>query len=133
MGGGLPIATGAAISAAENGESERRIVSLQTDGSAAYTMQSLWTQARENLPCTIVLLNNRKYEILLGEYAKVGANPGETAHSMLSLDKPAIVWAGLARSFGVTAKTVATLEELRDAFEEAITHDGPYLINAMMG
>lgn len=133
IGGGLPMATGAAIGAAENGESERRIVSLQADGSAAYTMQSLWTQARENLPCTTVLLNNRKYEILLGEYAKVGANPGETAHSMLSLDKPAIDWAGLAQSFGVMAKTVTTLEELRDAFEEAIAHDGPYLINAMMG
>ncbi|MGI6853953.1 thiamine pyrophosphate-dependent enzyme [Mesorhizobium sp. 1B3] len=122
------MATGAAVGAAAIGQVHRRVVSLQADGSAAYTLQSLWTQTRENLRCTTLLLNNRKYSILLGEYAKVGANPGPTAIDILSLDRPAIDWVSLAKSFGVEAKSVDTLEELRGAMSEALIHDGPFLI-----
>ena len=71
IGCGLPMATGAAFAAPG-----RRVVSLQADGSAMYTLQALWTQAREKLPVTTVLLSNRKYQILLGELTNVGANPG---------------------------------------------------------
>src|SRR5690606_8028570 len=109
IGCGLPMATGAAIAAADIGEGHRRVVSLQADGSAAYTLQALWTQARENLPCTTLLLNNRRYAILQGEYSKVGANPGQTAFDMLSLDRPCIDWVGLAQSLGVKAEAVTTL------------------------
>lgn len=129
IGGGLPMATGAAIGAAEMGQGGRRIVSLQADGSAAYTLQALWTQARENLPCTTLLLNNQKYAILLGEYRNVGANPGQTAFDMLSLDRPAIDWAGIANSFGATGWVVHTVEELRHAFARALLYDGPCLID----
>ncbi len=132
IGGGLPMATGAAIGAREIGQDQRRVVSLQADGSAAYTLQSLWTQARENLPCTTLLLNNQKYAILVDEYAKVGASPGPTAYDMLSLDRPEIDWAGLARSFGVTAFTVCDLDELRAAFAKALQHDGPCLLDIRM-
>ncbi|AGT09779.1 acetolactate synthase large subunit [Paracoccus aminophilus] len=129
IGEGLPMATGAAIGAREQGEGHRRVIDIQADGSAAYTLQALWTQARENLPCTTLLLNNRKYAILLGEYAKVGANPGQTAFDMLSLDRPAIDWAGLAQSFGVRGVAVETLEALHAALAEALAHDGPMLID----
>lgn len=132
IGGGLPMATGTAIGAAEIGQGDRRIVSLQADGSAAYTLQALWTQARENLPCTTLLLNNQKYAILLGEYRNVGANPGQTAFDMLSLDRPAIDWAGIANSFGVTGRVVFTVEELRQAFSEALALEGPCLIDVRM-
>jgi acetolactate synthase-1/2/3 large subunit len=132
IGGGLPMATGAAIGAREIGQGARRVVSLQADGSAAYTLQSLWTQAREGLPCTTLLLNNRKYAILIDEYAKVGANPGPTAYDMLSLDRPEIDWAGIARSFGVTAFAVHDLDELREAFSTALRHDGPCLLDIHM-
>ena len=71
IGGGMPMATGAAI-----GAPGRRVINLQADGSAMYTVQALWTQAREKLDITTVLLSNRKYQILLGELANVGANPG---------------------------------------------------------
>lgn len=129
IGGGLPMATGAAIGAADIGQGERRIVSLQADGSAAYTLQSLWTQAREKLPCTTLLLNNRKYAILQGEYSKVGANPGRTAIDMLSLDRPCLDWVSLAQGFGVKASSVTSLEELEDRLRGALCHEGPYLID----
>lgn len=132
IGGGLPAATGAAIGAADLGQGERRVVSLQADGSAAYTLQALWTQAREALPCTTLILNNQKYEILLGEYAKVGAAPGQVAYDMLSLDRPALDWVALAQGFGVAAVTVRTIAELRAAFIKAITHAGPMLIDVRM-
>jgi acetolactate synthase-1/2/3 large subunit len=129
IGGGIPLATGAAIGARTLGHSDRRVVTLQADGSAAYTIQGLWTQAREKLPVATLLLNNRSYAILLGEYAKVGAEPGKTASDMMSLDDPAIDWSSIARGFGVEARAVGTLEELRDALAKALTLDGPMLID----
>ena len=129
IGGGIPIATGAAIGAQAMGRPDRRVVTLQADGSAAYTVQALWTQARENLPVTTLLLNNRSYAILLGEYAKVGAKPGKTALDMLSLDNPAIDWCAIAQGFGVAAEGVSTLEALDRAVGAAMTANGPVLID----
>ena len=129
IGGGIPIATGAAIGAQAMGRSDRRVITLQADGSAAYTVQALWTQARENLPVTTLLLNNRAYAILLGEYAKVGAEPGKTALDMLSLDNPAIDWCAIAKGFGVAAESVTTLEDLDRALAEGLTMRGPKLID----
>lgn len=129
IGGGIPLATGAAIGAQASGRSDRRVVTLQADGSAAYTIQGLWTQAREKLPVTTLLMNNRSYAILLGEYAKVGAEPGKAAWDMMSLDRPAIDWSLIARGFGVEAQAVTTLEELRDALAKALALDGPMLID----
>ncbi|SED73073.1 acetolactate synthase large subunit [Rhodobacter sp. 24-YEA-8] len=124
IGGGLPVATGAAVAAPG-----RRVITLQADGSAAYTMQALWTQAREGLDCLTLILNNRSYAILVGEYAKVGADPGPTAMDMLSLDRPAIDWVGLAASLGVAGEAVTTLGDLRAAMQGALGRRGPYLID----
>jgi acetolactate synthase-1/2/3 large subunit len=133
IGGGIPLATGAAVGARAMGRSDRRVVTLQADGSAAYTLQALWTQARENLPVTTLLLNNRAYAILLGEYAKVGAQPGPTARDMMSLDRPALDWVALARGFGVTAEAAATVEALRPALARGLALDGPSLIDLRFG
>ncbi|MDB5659347.1 MAG: thiamine pyrophosphate-binding protein [Cypionkella sp.] len=129
IGGGIPLATGAAVGAQAMGRPDRRVVTLQADGSAAYTLQALWTQARENLPVTTLLLNNRSYAILLDEFKKVGANPGPTAASMMNLDRPAIDWSALARGFGVAAAVATTLEELDIALAQALALDGPMLID----
>ena len=129
IGGGMPLATGAAIGAQAAGRPDRRVVTLQADGSAAYTVQALWTQARENLPVTTLLLNNRSYAILLGEYAKVGAEPGRTAQDMMSLDRPAIDWSAIASGFGVASEAVTTLEALDAALAKALALDGPMLID----
>ena len=127
IGGGMPVATGAAIAGGG-----RQVVNLQADGSAAYTLQALWTQARENLPCTTVLLNNRRYNILLGEYRNVGAVPGPTAMSMLDLGNPDIRWADLARSLGVEAVCVATMEECAQALSRGFASGKPYFIELLV-
>lgn len=129
IGGGPPLATGAAIGARAMGRADRRVVVLQADGSAAYTVQALWTQAREALPVVTLLLNNRAYAILQGEYAKVGAQPGPTARAMMELDRPALDWPALARGFGVMAESVSTTDALDTALAAALRRDGPTLID----
>jgi acetolactate synthase I/II/III large subunit len=126
IGSGLPMATGAAIAAPG-----RRVVSLQADGSALFTVQALWTQAREKLPVTTVLLSNRKYAILLGELTNVGANPGRVALDMLDLGRPDIDWCALARGFGVEGARAETMEAFNDLFAVANRSNGPFLIELM--
>ena len=128
IGDGLPVATGAAI--ASNGS--RRVVSLQADGSALYSLQSLWTQAREKLPCTTVILDNRKYAILLGEYKGVGAKPGANAMSMLDLGNPAIDWVKVANGLGVEAARATTLEECADLMKQSFSGAGPFLVDLVI-
>ncbi|MFG1294258.1 acetolactate synthase large subunit [Xanthobacter variabilis] len=128
IGGGLPMATGAAI----GGKSERRVISLQADGSGMYTVHALWTQARENLPVTTILLNNRKYNILIGEYQNVGAVPGATAMSMLDLGKPDLDWVSLANGLGVEAARAHTMEECATLMEASFKEAKPFLIELMI-
>ena len=128
IGEGIPMATGAAV-----GAPGRRVVNLQADGSAMYSLQGLWTQAREKLDVTTVILSNRSYAILLGEYRGVGANPGRTAMDMMSLADPALDWPGLARGMGVDAARVDTLESFADVFEQANSRSGPFLIELAIG
>jgi acetolactate synthase-1/2/3 large subunit len=126
IGSGLPMATGAAIAAPG-----RRVVSLQADGSAMYTLQALWTQAREKLPITTVLLSNRKYQILLGELTNVGANPGRVALDMMDLGNPDLEWTKLAQGMGVEAVRATTATEFADLFTQANKAKGPFLIELM--
>ena len=127
IGDGLPVATGAAIGA----QGQRRVISLQADGSAMYSLQSLWTQARERLPCTTILLNNRSYAILVGEYASVGATPGPVAMGMLDLGDPLIDWTQLARGMGVEAARAHTMEQCADLMAFSFGQPGPFLIELM--
>jgi acetolactate synthase-1/2/3 large subunit len=128
IGGGLPMATGAAIAA----KRQRRVISLQADGSAMYSVQSLWTQAREQLPCTTIILSNRKYNILLGEYQNVGATPGDTAMRMLDLGNPDLDWVRMAGSMGVEAARAETLEQCADLMRASFSRSGPFLIELMI-
>ncbi len=124
IGDGFPLSTGAAVAAGP----DRRVVSLQADGSGLYSLQALWTQAREGLNVTTVVLSNRRYAILLGEYAGVGANPGPTAMSMLDLGNPDLDWVALARGFGVEGAKARNLEELAALLKASFDQPGPYLI-----
>ncbi|GJG94990.1 acetolactate synthase large subunit [Cupriavidus pauculus] len=127
IGAGLPLATGAAIAAPD-----RRVVALQADGSGMYTLQSLWTMAREKLDVTIVLLANRKYAILLGELAGVGANPGKTAMDMLDLGNPDLDWVKMANGMGVEAARADTMDAFNDLFQMANQRKGPFLIELVI-
>lgn len=128
IGDGLPVATGAAIGARK----QRRVISLQADGSAMYSLQSLWTQAREQLPITTIILNNSKYNILIGEYKGVGAQPGETAMSMLDLGNPSMNWVGLANGMGVEAGRATTLEGCADLMRASFGKQAPFLIELII-
>jgi acetolactate synthase-1/2/3 large subunit len=128
IGIGLPLATGAAVACPD-----RRVICLQADGSAMYTVQALWTQAREGLDVTTILLNNRSYAILKHELANLGAgDAGRNALDMMELDRPALDWVGLARGMGVEATRAKTLDELERHFAAGLRSNGPYLIDLVL-
>lgn len=124
IGQGLPVATGAALAAPN-----RPVICLESDGSAMYTLQALWTQARENLNVTTILLNNRSYSILNLELSRVGAeDPGPKALSMLDLSEPPLDFVALASGMGVNASAATTVEDFAEQFSSALSHPGPHLI-----
>lgn len=124
IGQGLPVATGAALACPD-----RPVIAFQADGSAMYTLQSLWTQAREGLDVTTVLCANRSYRILQVELARSGvAEPGAQARSLMDLSRPDLDWVQLARGQGVPAERVDSAEALVRALEHAQQEPGPHLI-----
>ncbi|MCE2999179.1 MAG: acetolactate synthase large subunit [Betaproteobacteria bacterium] len=128
IGWGPAAATGAAIAAPG-----RKVVAFEGDGSAQYTLQALWTMARESLDVTMVVFANRAYKILLGELNNVGAAaPGANARSMLTLDRPDLDWVALAKGYGVEAGRAATLDELATQFRRGLAVNGPYLVELLM-
>ena len=128
IGFGMPSATGAAIACPD-----RPVISLQADGSGMYTNQALWTQAREQLNVTTIIMANQKYAILQVEFGRVGAhNPGPKAMSMLDLTNPELRWTDIANGMGVPAWRVHTVEELVEALQRAQATEGPALIEAMV-
>jgi acetolactate synthase-1/2/3 large subunit len=128
IGIGPPLALGAAVAAPD-----RRVVNLQADGSAMYTLQALWSQARAGAKVTTVIWSNRRYAILTGELMAVGAtNPGRKALDMLSLDDPALDWVSLAKGMGVPAARADTTEAFIAAFRAALKEPGPFLIEAVL-
>ncbi|MGO8916197.1 MAG: acetolactate synthase large subunit [Stellaceae bacterium] len=128
IGQGLPVATGAAVACPD-----RKVVCLEGDGSAMYTLQALWTQARERLDVTTVIFANRSYVILNVELKRVGATGrGPKALAMLDLSNPVLDWVSLAQGMGVEASRAATAEEFADQFAAAMAGRGPRLIEAVL-
>ncbi|HEY6579143.1 MAG TPA: acetolactate synthase large subunit, partial [Rhizomicrobium sp.] len=128
IGLGVPMATGAALACPD-----RKVICVQGDGGAMYTLQALWTQAREKLDVTTVIFANRSYYILNIELMRVGAeNPGPKALSMLDLHNPALDWPSLARGMGVEASRAETVAEFASAFEDAMKSRGPRLIEVVL-
>jgi acetolactate synthase-1/2/3 large subunit len=128
IGQGLPCATGAALACPD-----RPVIALQADGSAAYTVQSLWTQAREGLDVKTVLCSNRAYRILQVELGRAGiAEPGPNARSLTHLTDPELDWVQIARGFGVPGARVETADALTRELERALAEPGPALIEAVL-
>lgn len=124
IGYAMPVSIGAAVA-----QPNRKVVTLEGDGSGMYTMQSLWTMARENLDITIVIFANRAYRILQGELTNVGVqNPGPRAVDMLTLDRPAIDWTSMAKGLGVDAIKANDCDSLIRAFRHGLATKGPYLV-----
>lgn len=127
IGLGIPLATGAAVACPD-----RKIICLQGDGGAMYTLQALWTQARERLDVTTVIFANHSYAILNIELARVGArNVGPRALSMLDLRDPQLDFVKLAQGLGVEASRAQSVEEFDDQFADAMATKGPRLIEVV--
>ena len=126
IGQGLPNAVGAAIACPD-----RKVICLSGDGSAMYTVQSLWTMARENLDITIVIFANKGYQVLRQELRKVGIEqPGQNAINMLEVENPSLDWQLMARAHGVDAARAEDLPTFIDLYRNALNTPGPFLIEA---
>jgi acetolactate synthase-1/2/3 large subunit len=124
----MPVAIGAAIA-----RPDVKTICLAGDGAGMYTIQSLWTMARENLDILTIVFVNHAYRILKIELARTGAgNPGPAANGLLSLGSPEIDWVKLAESMGVGAEAVDTTAKFNSALERAMAVRGPRLIAALI-
>jgi acetolactate synthase-1/2/3 large subunit len=128
IGQGLPVAVGAAVASPG-----RRVISLEADGSAMYTLQSWWTMARESLDVTTILFNNRSYAVLNMELGRVGATGhGEKAKQMLDLKRPDLDFVSLAAGMGLHAERATTAEEFSASLERSLGTPGPTVIEAII-
>ena len=128
IGQGLPVAVGAAIACPG-----RQVLALEADGSALYTIQSLWTMAREQLDVCVVILNNRSYAILNIELARVGARgAGAKAKEQLDLSGPDLDFVEIGNGLGVPSRRVDSAEDLVEGLERAIAEPGPHLIEVVI-
>jgi acetolactate synthase-1/2/3 large subunit len=128
IGQGLPVAVGAAVACPD-----RKVIALQADGGGLYTLQALWTQAREGLDVTTLICSNRSYRILRIELFRAGvAEPGANARGLTELTNPDIDWAGVGRSLGVPSVRVETVGNLARELEPAIAEPGPRLIEMLL-
>jgi acetolactate synthase I/II/III large subunit len=124
IGEGLPLAVGAAVACPD-----RKVVALQADGSGMYSLQAIWTIARERLDVTICIWANRAYAILKGELAAVGADgTGRNARNILSLSDPPLDWVNLARGMGVDGERVTSAARFGEVFSAVTSRKGPFLI-----
>lgn len=127
-GQGMPVATGAAVACPG-----RKVISAEGDGAAMYTLQALWTQARERLDVVTLLFSNRVYAILQGELQRVGADSNSRkAQEMLDLSNPTLDWVKLANGMGVDASRATSAEALSDQLAAALKAVGPHLIEVVL-
>ncbi len=128
IGAGPPLATGVAVACPG-----RKVLCLQADGSGMYTVQALWTQAREQLDVVTLVFANRAYAILQGEMRAVGVERfGRNAERMLSLDDPALDWVSLAAGLGVEGRRLESAEDLAATLARALAGRGPFLIEVVL-
>jgi len=127
IGGGMPLAVGAAVACPD-----RKVINLQADGSGMYSLQALWTQAREKLDVLTIIFSNSSYAILKHELDNVQAKSGRVALDMMELERPKLDWVSLAEGMGVQACRVETVEQFKSAMSEALRTHQPYLIEAIV-
>jgi acetolactate synthase-1/2/3 large subunit len=128
IGMGMPLALGAALAAPD-----RQVIDIQADGSAMYTLQALWSQAREKANVITVICSNRTYFTIELECLRAGYKTlGDRAKSLMHLNNPALDWVSLSRGMGVPACAVNTAEAFIGVFQAALNEPGPYLIEAIL-
>ena len=128
IGQGMPVAIGAAVACPD-----RKVLALTGDGAGMYTVQGLWTIAREKLDVTVVVFANHAYRILGIEMGRTGGGePGPAASRLLDLSDPRIDWVAVAGGLGLPAERVETAQAFDAAMSRAMTGRGPRFIEAAM-
>jgi acetolactate synthase-1/2/3 large subunit len=128
IGYGMPCAVGAAIACPQ-----RPVINFQADGSAMYTLQALWMQARESLNVTTLICANRSYNILKIEFSRADiTTPGPYAQALTELKNPAIDWVRISTGMGVPAVAVDSCEALVKELNKALAEPGPHLIEMLI-
>jgi acetolactate synthase-1/2/3 large subunit len=128
IGQGLPCAVGAAVACPD-----RKVIAFQADGSGQYTVQSLFTMARESLDVVVLICSNRSYRILQVELARAGvAEPGPQARGLTSLESPELDWVSIAQGYGVPATRVETAGALVSALQTGLREPGPQLVEMVL-
>ncbi len=129
IGQAIPLSIGVAVACPD-----RKVLSLNGDGAAMYTVQGLWTIARENLDVTVVVFANHAYRILNIELGRTGAGEaGPSAARLLDLGDPRIDWVSMAKALGLPATRCETAESFETAFAAAMRQTGPMFIEAAIG
>jgi acetolactate synthase I/II/III large subunit len=124
IGIAMPLAVGAAVACPD-----RRVLCLTADGSGMYTLQALWTMARESLNIVTVVFANRSYAVLKREFSYLGAGePGPQAASMFDIGRPDLDWVQLAKGMGVPAERATSIEGLAQLLRKGFESEGPSLI-----
>jgi acetolactate synthase-1/2/3 large subunit len=124
IGIALPLAVGAAVACPD-----RHVLCLTADGSGMYTLQALWTMAREGLNVTTVVFANRDYAVLKREFSYLGiGDPGKRAAAMFEIGRPDLDWTSLAKGMGVPATRVTSLDAFGNALRAGLEGEGPTLI-----
>jgi acetolactate synthase-1/2/3 large subunit len=128
IGHGMPCSIGAAMACPE-----RPVINLEADGSAMYTVQALWTQAKQGLNITTLICANRRYNILKLELDRAGIKPaGPNVTSLIDIENPHIEWTKMAEAMGVAAVSVTTAEQLAHEIQGALSEAGPHLIEMVL-
>jgi acetolactate synthase-1/2/3 large subunit len=128
IGYGMPCSIGAAIACPD-----RPVINLQADGSAMYTVQALWTQAKQALNVTTLICSNRRYNILKMEMERAGIKSiGPNAKALIDIENPPVNWTKMAEAMGVSAVSVCTGEALAKEIQGALSGKGPYLIEMVL-
>ena len=128
IGWGMPCAVGAAVASPD-----RPVIGLQADGSAMFTVQALWTQAREVLNVTTLIFSNRSYNALRNQLTREGVtSPGPAVRAVVELERPSIGWVKIAQGLGVPAVSITTAEELARELRIALAESGPHLIEMVL-
>jgi acetolactate synthase I/II/III large subunit len=128
IGQGLPVGLGAAVACPD-----RKVVCLEADGSAMYTLQALWSMARGKCDVTTVIFSNRRYGILMRSVGQYGISglPNRVP-DLFDLSHPDLDWAQLARGMGVEGHVCDTADDFNRVFEDCMRRKGPHLIEAVI-
>jgi acetolactate synthase-1/2/3 large subunit len=117
MGFGLPAAVGAQV-----GQPDKTVVLFSGDGGFQMTVQELGTIFQHKLPVKMVILNNN-FLGMVRQWQQL-FNEKRYAHT----DMPTPDFPLLANSYGIESLMVSKRDDLNEALDKMLQHNGPFLI-----